>query len=122
MAAQPVDPERHDADGGGLDSEVGPGTQPVDAMVDSSAQSRPVATQAIFRPDFDDDDDGTPVHSLDTEPRERVKPAPRAPVRRLGGGLVEIPRVPDIDPLEALMPNPVVPESKRFCWNCGQPV
>ena len=30
--------------------------------------------------------------------------------------------MPDIDPLEALMPNPVVPESKRFCWNCGQPV
>src|ERR1700683_782272 len=48
-------------------------------------------------------------------------PAPPAPVRRLGGGLVEIPRVPDIDPLEALMTNPVVPESKRFCWNCGRP-
>ena len=41
---------------------------------------------------------------------------------QLGGGLVEIPRVPDIDPLEALMTNPVVPESKRFCWNCGRPV
>ena len=48
--------------------------------------------------------------------------ATRAPVRQLGGGLVEIPRVPDIDPLEALMTNPVVPESKRFCWNCGRPV
>src|SRR5262249_53933714 len=23
---------------------------------------------------------------------------------------------------EALMPNPVVPEAKRFCWNCGRPV
>ena len=41
---------------------------------------------------------------------------------RLGGGLVEIPRVADTDPLEALMTNPVVPESKRFCWNCGRPV
>ena len=44
------------------------------------------------------------------------------PTRQLGGGLVEIPRVRDIDPLEALMTNPVVPESKRFCWNCGKPV
>jgi serine/threonine-protein kinase PknG len=30
--------------------------------------------------------------------------------------------VPEIDPLAALMVNPVVAESKRFCWNCGQPV
>ncbi|MDT5083994.1 MAG: serine/threonine-protein kinase PknG, partial [Mycobacterium sp.] len=119
MAEHPVDPERQDADDALQDGEAGADAQQADAMVDSSAQSRPVATQAIFRPDFDDDDDDMPV---DTTPQERVKPATRAPVRRLGGGLVEIPRVPDIDPLEALMPNPVVPESKRFCWNCGRPV
>ena len=115
MAEQPVDPESQEPD------DVGPGTQPVESMVDSSSQGRPLATQAIFRPDFDDDDDAA-LHSADTTPRERVESATRAPVRRLGGGLVEIPRVPDIDPLEALMPNPVVPESKRFCWNCGRPV
>ena len=45
-----------------------------------------------------------------------------SPTRRLGGGLVEIPRVREIDPLSALMTNPVVAESKRFCWNCGKPV
>ena len=61
---------------------------------------------------------------MDTEPQERMTVATRVlpPVRQLGGGLVEIPRVRDIDPLEALMTNPVVPESKRFCWNCGKPV
>jgi serine/threonine-protein kinase PknG len=122
MAKQPVGPERQGADDGLPDSHAGPGSQPVDAMVDSSAQSRPVATQAIFRPDFEGDDEDALVHIVETEPQERVNPATRAPVRRLGGGLVEIPRVPDIDPLEALMPNPVVPESKRFCWNCGRPV
>ena len=122
MAEQPVDPERQNGDDGLEDSEACPGTQPADATVDSSSQGRPVTTQAVFRPDFDDDSEATSVHIVDTEPQERVKPAPRAPVRRLGGGLVEIPRVPDIDPLEALMPNPVVPESKRFCWNCGRPV
>ena len=51
MAEQPEDLEHQDAD------DVGPGTQPADSMVDSSAQSRPIATQAIFRPDFDDDDE-----------------------------------------------------------------
>ena len=126
MAERPVDPEHQDVGDGSpdgvQDSDIAPGTQPADAMVDSSSQDRPVTTQAVFRPDFDDDSEATPLHIADTEPQERMKPVKRAPVRRLGGGLVEIPRVPDIDPLEALMPNPVVPESKRFCWNCGRPV
>ena len=78
MAEQPVGSESQDADDGLQDSEAGPGTQAADAMVDSSAQSRPVATQAIFRPDFDDDDnEDTPLRTADTEPQERVKPATR---------------------------------------------
>ena len=91
-----------------------------------TAAARPQATQALFRPDFDDDDDLSilSIGTMDTEPQERISVATRVlpPVRHLGGGLVEIPRVRDIDPLEALMTNPVVPESKRFCWNCGKPV
>jgi serine/threonine-protein kinase PknG len=121
MGEQSAEFEREDLG----DGETGPGAQPADAPSDSAAQSRPVATQAIFRPFFDDDDDddlSIAVRAVDTEPQERMTTATRAPVRRLGGGLVEIPRVPDTDPLEALMPNPVVPESKRFCWNCGRPV
>jgi serine/threonine-protein kinase PknG len=91
-----------------------------------TAAARPQATQALFRPDFDDDDD-LPILSIgnvDTESQERISVATRVlpPVRHLGGGLVEIARVRDIDPLEALMTNPVVPEYKRFCWNCGKPV
>jgi len=115
--------------------DVGPPTQPEDdaqstASPEASAL-RPQSTQAVFRPDFDDDDDQDDeddqdmllsVVSADTEPQERMTTRVLPAVRQLGGGLVEIPRVPDIDPLEALMTNPVVPESKRFCWNCGQPV
>ena len=106
--------------------EVGPGTQPADAQTGATS-ARIQATQALFRPDFDDDDDDLPHISLgnvDTEPQDRMTVATRVlpPTRQLGGGLVEIPRVRDIDPLEALMTNPVVPESKRFCWNCGKPV
>jgi serine/threonine-protein kinase PknG len=108
--------------------DVGPGTQPADPPTGATS-ARIEATQALFRPDFDDDDDDDDfphisLGTLDTEPQDRMTVATRVlpPVRQLGGGLVEIPRVRDIDPLEALMTNPVVPESKRFCWNCGKPV
>ncbi|BBY84959.1 serine/threonine-protein kinase PknG [Mycolicibacterium tokaiense] len=107
----------------GFDDE-GPGTQPAEFLFDSGSTARPMATQAIFRPNFDDDSEGSYVSSGGTEPEDTSTTLTRAisPTRRLGGGLVEIPRVPEIDPLAALMTNPVVAESKRFCWNCGKPV
>jgi serine/threonine-protein kinase PknG len=102
------------------------GTQPAsleDLGMDSVSTLRPMATQAVFRPHLDIDDDGMSAGTAETEPQDHTT-ATRAlsPTRRLGGGLVEIPRVPAKDPLEALMANPVVAESKRFCWNCGRPV
>jgi len=106
------------------DDEAYPGTQPADAMsYDSLATMRPMATQAVFRPNFDDSE-GTSVGSVETEPHEQMTMLTRqwSPIRRLGGGLVEVPRVPERDPLEALMTDPVVAEVKRFCWNCGKPV
>jgi len=101
-----------------------PGTQPADAMAyDSLATLRPMATQAVFRPNFDDSD-GFSVGTVETDPHEQMTMLTRqwSPIRRLGGGLVEVPRVPERDPLEALMTDPVVAEVKRFCWNCGKPV
>jgi serine/threonine-protein kinase PknG len=41
---------------------------------------------------------------------------------RLGAGLVEIPPVPYRDPASAILADPQVPESRRFCANCEQPV
>jgi serine/threonine-protein kinase PknG len=41
---------------------------------------------------------------------------------RLGAGLVEVPMVPYRDPASAIMTDPVVAESKRFCGNCGAAV
>jgi serine/threonine-protein kinase PknG len=105
------------------------GTQPaafgVDFGVDSSSTLRPMATQAIFRPQLDEDADAdtdtTDATAGHVEEHTTVT-RQLSPTWRLGGGLVEIPRVPEIDPLAALMTNPVVAESKRFCWNCGRPV
>ncbi|MGI9164749.1 MAG: serine/threonine-protein kinase PknG [Mycobacterium sp.] len=99
-------------------TDADPGTRPA---TDSVATMRPMSTQAVFRPQFDGDVDTVgrePIHIGDPPTAVRA-PSPR---RRLGGGLVEIPRVPEIDPLAALMVNPVVAELKRFCWNCGRPV
>jgi serine/threonine-protein kinase PknG len=110
--------------GEAADEDAYPGTQPADAMTyDSLATMRPMATQAVFRPNFDDSDEIS-VSTVDTEPHEQTTMLTRhwSPIRRLGGGLVEVPRVPERDPLEALMINPVVAEAKRFCWNCGKPV
>lgn len=106
------------------EDEAYPGTQPADAMAyDSLATLRPMATQAVFRPNFDDSD-GFTVGTVETDPHEQMTMLTRqwSPIRRLGGGLVEVPRVPERDPLEALMTDPVVAEVKRFCWNCGKPV
>jgi len=120
----PENPDLPDADDAYVDS--GPGTQPAsleDLDMDSASTMRPMATQAVYRPEFDDTD-GTSRGTVVTEAYDQVTMATRAlsPMRRLGGGLVEIPRVPERDPLTALMTNPVVAESKRFCWNCGKPV
>ncbi|VEG20133.1 putative serine/threonine-protein kinase pknG [Mycolicibacterium phlei] len=105
------------------DEGEGPGTRPAslaDLDADSASTMRPMATQAVFRaPDFTQ-----PTTQPTTQPEVRATTTRvrLSPTRRLGGGLVEIPRVPEIDPLAALMTNPVVEESKRFCWNCGKPV
>ncbi|MDI9928108.1 MULTISPECIES: serine/threonine-protein kinase [Rhodococcus] len=42
--------------------------------------------------------------------------------RRLGGGLVDVPRVEPIDPATAVMSDPTVPQHKRFCWKCNAKV
>jgi serine/threonine-protein kinase PknG len=104
-----------------------PGTRPAslddleDVEDESVATVRPMATQAVYRPDFDDTDRSSTVS---TEPAESMTTLTRtrSPIRRLGGGLVEVPRVYERDPLAALMTDPVVAEAKRFCWNCGRRV
>ncbi len=46
-------------EGPGRSVDEGPGTQPADSLFDSMSTMRPMATQAIFRPNFDDDSEGT---------------------------------------------------------------
>ena len=41
---------------------------------------------------------------------------------RIGAGVTSVPPVPEIDASSAVLKNPVVPEDKRFCPKCGEPV
>lgn len=41
---------------------------------------------------------------------------------RLGAGMVDVPRMPRIDPATAVMADPQVAEGKRFCGKCERPV
>ncbi|MGV9859692.1 serine/threonine-protein kinase PknG [Gordonia sp. NPDC003425] len=54
----------------------------------------------------------------------RLVPRQRARVhdRRLGSGLVELPKITDIEPEDAVLDSPVIAEGKRDCWWCGRPV
>jgi serine/threonine-protein kinase PknG len=54
--------------------------------------------------------------------RSRARGTSRSSRGRLGAGLVEIPPVPYRDPASAVLADPRVPENRRFCSGCGQPV
>jgi serine/threonine-protein kinase PknG len=110
------------------EEERDPRTQPaafgIDYAEDSSSTLRPMSTQAIFRSEDDEDAVASTTDAIAGDADDHTTSVTRrlSHIRRLGGGLVEIPRVPEKDPVAALMTNPVVAESKRFCWNCGRPV
>jgi serine/threonine-protein kinase PknG len=54
--------------------------------------------------------------------RGRGRGSSRSARGRLGAGLVEIPPVPYRDPASAVLVHPQVPENKRYCSGCDQPV
>ncbi|MFW0789372.1 tetratricopeptide repeat protein [Gordonia sp. CPCC 205333] len=96
------------------------GTQavPFDPFADSgptsggSAPTAPVGDSAPRRDSFSSG--GT----------RRLIPSRRSRVhdRRLGSNLVELPRISDTDPADAVIDDPVIVERKRNCWKCGEPV
>lgn len=51
-----------------------------------------------------------------------TRPGSRGSAHQIGGGLVEVPHVPARDPATAVLAHPEVPENRRFCGNCAQPV
>ncbi|MFR9752810.1 tetratricopeptide repeat protein [Nocardia sp. 004] len=60
--------------------------------------------------------------SLSRVSGNRIPSTRTHPTVRIGAGLVRIPEVTPADPYEAVLADPEVSESKRFCWHCGKPV
>lgn len=46
----------------------------------------------------------------------------RSTRKHLGAGLISVPDLPSTEPEKAIIPNPMVPENKRFCANCNNPL
>ncbi|MGZ4344552.1 MAG: tetratricopeptide repeat protein [Solirubrobacteraceae bacterium] len=60
--------------------------------------------------------------SLTTSRRSATSRTRSTVAHRLGAGLVEIPSIPARDPADAVMADPMVPENRRFCATCDEPV
>ena len=65
---------------------------------------------------------GSSGGSRSTRSRARGRGSSRSARGRLGAGLVDIPPVPYRDPASAVLADPQVPEAKRYCSSCDQPV
>lgn len=77
-------------------------------------QAAPILPSGITRSD--------PIGTGRSSGRSTRTARSRPTVRRLGGGLVEIPAVAPADPRKAVLADPVVAEGKRYCWKCNKPV
>lgn len=52
----------------------------------------------------------------------RTSTTARSSRKHLGAGLISVPELPSTEPEKAIIPNPIVPENKRFCANCNNPL
>ena len=65
---------------------------------------------------------GTARAGSTTSTRRASSSSRRMRTARLGGGVTTVPPAPEIDAAAAVMKDPTVPEDKRFCPKCGEPV
>ena len=85
---------------------------------ESTTPARPAASEPSVAPGA-----STPTVAVYATTRPAGTTRTRTSVRnRLGAGLVEIPAIPFRDPTEAVIPDPTVPEGRRFCGRCREPV
>ena len=94
-------------------------TATANATVGATAPSRPEATRAGLSGATGTGATGTGATVTGTGTSGRSRTGGRG---RLGASLVAMPPVPLRDPASAVMADPKVPESQRFCSKCGEPV
>jgi serine/threonine-protein kinase PknG len=61
----------------------------------------------------------SPLTNRSKGSRRTSSTSARSSRKHLGAGLITLPDLPSTEPEKAIMPNPMVPENKRFCANCN---
>ncbi|OUL20274.1 serine/threonine protein kinase [Nostoc sp. T09] len=64
----------------------------------------------------------SPLTNRSKGSRRSSSTSARSSRRQLGAGLISVPELPSTEPEKAIIPNPMVPENKRFCSNCNHPL
>lgn len=64
----------------------------------------------------------SPLTNRSKGSRRSSKSTNRSSRRLLGAGLVSVPELPSTEPEKAIIPDPKVPENKRFCSKCDNPL
>jgi len=120
-----IEPEESADPSGSALSERLSGREPPPPQRDADMTQLAVGESTQLAPSSTSTPSGQPLGSRSMTGRSNRSSRVRSRTtssRRIGGGLVEVPRVPYRDPASAVMANPEVPESKRFCGNCLEPV
>ncbi|MEH2250006.1 tetratricopeptide repeat protein [Nostoc sp.] len=61
----------------------------------------------------------SPLTNRSKGSRRTSSTSARSSRKQLGAGLISVPELPSTEPEKAIIPNPIVPENKRFCSNCN---
>lgn len=64
----------------------------------------------------------SPLTNRSKGSRRTTSTSARSSRKQLGAGLVSIPELPSTEPEKLILPDPKVPENKRFCGNCNNPL
>ncbi|MEH2129867.1 MAG: tetratricopeptide repeat protein [Nostoc sp.] len=64
----------------------------------------------------------SPLTNRSKGSRRTISTSARSSRRQLGAGLISVPELPSTEPEKAIILNPMVPENKRFCSSCNQPL
>ncbi len=64
----------------------------------------------------------SPVTNRSKGSRRTSHTSARSSRKQLGAGLISIPELPSTEPEKAILADPKVPENKRFCGNCNNPL
>ncbi len=95
------------------------GLAAVKTAVTSQKQSAPISARSS---PITTGTGSSPLTTRSKGSRRTISTSARSSRRQLGAGLISVPDLPSTEPEKALLIEAKVPENKRFCGNCNQPL